>query len=167
MNSFVHFAVIEGFAIPLDQPWCNLKMRQMGSWCRNVTCVILICTVTIFDGGFCVEMLSVLALTFMVIHSSARHTKDFWNFRHADLQSLKSSNSYHVFMNTNWIQYVIYYFLCYILFMNTIYYILFTIIVNQNDQIEFYFSVFNMNFSVCFKNKIHMVFLVVVLWFIW
>ena len=42
---------------------------------------------------------SVSLLTLKTIRSSARHTQDFWNFRHVDLESLTSSNSYHVFMN--------------------------------------------------------------------
>lgn len=49
---------------------------------RNDTCAILRCTADIYG------------------HSSARHIHDFWNFRNAALQSLTSSYSYHVFMNT-------------------------------------------------------------------
>ena len=47
-----------------------------------------------------VAMLSVSLLTLTTIHSSGKHPQDFWNFRHADLESLASSYSYHVFMNT-------------------------------------------------------------------
>ena len=53
-----------------------------------------------YTQWFCVAMLSVSLLTLKTIRPSARHTSDFWNFRHADLESLTSSYSYHEFMNT-------------------------------------------------------------------